>query len=319
MIRTMTQMANINPTPNDIRTALLDYAVDVKFYDGWDTIGRPWKGPDGSPGMTGGVIHHTATASATGLSGCPSLYWAVSAYELPVCNFLQGRGPGDSYLLAAGSVYHCGDGGPVPALGIPDRGYYGQTRLFGTEIDDAGIRVGSITEFQISNVSKLYAALADLSGWNIDKSILTHKCYTDGCHGANPNGPSPCLGRKNDTIDGPWGSYPGDSKPAPYNAPWWRENIKAAGKPQTWDGTVPSRTAATTAANNGLKNKAAWRVACRLYDLGQKAITPKPVGSQPYPLEAVKRYQKQIGIKPERQDGLPNKATWINLFGKDKP
>ena len=70
---------------------------------------------------------------------------------------------------------------------------------------------------------------------------------------------------------------------------------------------------------DGLKNKAAWRVACRLYDLGQKAITPKPVGSQPYPLEAVKRYQKQIGIKPERQDGLPNKATWINLFGKDKP
>ena len=310
-------MANTNPSPAEIRQALLDHAVDVKFYKGWDTIGRPWKGPDGSPGLMGGILHHTANPNASSANYNDILYWATHAYELPVCNMVIGKS--ESHLLAAGSVYHCGDGGPVPALGIPSRGYLGQTRLFGIEIDDPGIKVGTINDYQIENASKTMAALAELCGWNVDKSILTHKCYTDGCHGANPNGPSPCVGRKNDTIDGAWGSWPGNPKPEPYNAPWWRENIKGKMTPPTWDGTIPSRTAASAAATQQLKNKAAWRCACRLYDLGVKRDLPKALGQQGYPINAMKKYQQQIGIKLDRQDGMPNKTTWINLFGKDKP
>ena len=313
------QMANSNPTPQQIRQSFLDHGVDLKFYKGWDSVGRSWKGPDGSPGLMGGVIHHTANSGAAPGKIENILGWAVTAYELPVCNMLIGKAPGESYLLAAGSVYHCGDGGPVPALGIPSRGFLGQTRLFGIEIDDPGIKVGTITDYQIENTAKTMAALAELAGWDVDKSILTHKCYTDGCHGANPNGPSPCLGRKNDTIDGPWRSYPGNSTPEPYNAPWWREKIKSYSKPATWDGTIPTRTAASKAASEALKNKAAWRCACRLYDLGIKKDAPQEVGKQGYPLAAMKKFQEQSGIKPERCDGMPNKGTWIRLFGKDKP
>lgn len=315
------QMANSNPTPQQMRQAFLDHGVDLKFYKGWDTVGRPWKGPDGSPGLTGGVIHHTANPNAkVGGSINGVLGWAVTAYELPVCNMLIGKDANQgSWLLSAGSAYHCGDGGPVPALGIPQRGFFGQTRLFGIEIDDPGVKIGTITDYQIENTAKTMAALAELCGWDIDKSILTHKCYTDGCHGANPSGPSPCVGRKNDTLEGAWATWPGDQKPAPYNALWWREEIKTYSKPATWDGTIPTRSAATKAANEGLKNKAAWRCACRLYDLGIKQDPPQASGKQGYPLAAMKKFQEQSGIKPERCDGLPNKGTWTRLFGKDKP
>lgn len=312
-------MANNNPTPAEVRQALLDHAVDVKFYKNWDTVGRSWKGPDGSPGLMGGVIHHTANPNAAPGNIHGVLGWAVTAYELPVCNMLIGKAPGESYLLASGSVYHCGDGGPVPALGIPSRGYLGQTRLFGIEIDDPGIKVGTITDYQIENAAKTMAALAELAGWNIDKSILTHKCYTDGCHGANPNGPSPCLGRKNDTIDGAWGSYPGNPKPEPYNAPWWREKIKSYSKPATWDGTIPTRVAASKSLNDGLKNKASWRCACRLYDLGFRKDPALPAGQQRYPKQAMVDFQRSIGLSGDKAIGEPNKTTWINLFGKDKP
>lgn len=306
-----------DPTPSQILAALRDFGVDVKTYKGWDTVGRPWKGPDGSPGLTGAVVHHTATASATGSSGCPSLYWAVTAYEMPVCQMIVGRGPSDTYLLSAGSGYHCGDGGPVPALGIPSRGYLGQTRLFGIEIDDPGITASTITPYQIEQVGRTLAALANLCGWDVDKAILTHKCYTDGCHGANPNGPSPCLGRKNDTIDGPWGSYPGSPEPQPYNAPWWREHAKAWLKPkETWDGTVPSLKAVQRSDRDRLASRAVWRVACRAYDLGFKNSPPAALGKQLYPASSVIRFQTAQGLE---QTGDFDAETQRRMFGKVKP
>lgn len=288
---------NTNPTPSQILVAMRDHGVDVQTYDGWDTIGRPWKGPDGSPGLTGVVTHHTSTASATGSKGCPSLWWAVNAYELPVCNLLMGRGPGDTYLLAGGSVYHCGDGGPVPALGVPSRGYLGQTRFFGIEIDDPGVSTSSLTDYQIENVGRIHAALTDLTGWDPDLAIGTHKCYTDGCHGWNPNGPSPCLGRKNDTLDGPWGDFPGDPKPKPYNAPFWRENVKKYLAQQgTWDGTVPTQAAIERAVEKDLRNTAVWRLACRLYDMGY-GDAPADKGQQDYPAKSVAAIQAKWGWK----------------------
>lgn len=311
-------MSNNNPTPSQVLAALRDRGVDVQTYKGWDTIGRPWKGPDGSPGLTGAVVHHTATASAVGSSGCPSLYWAVTAYDRPVCNLIVGRGPGDTYLLSAGSAYHCGDGGPVPALGIPSRGFLGQTRLFGIEIDDAGKTASTLTPYQIENVGRTLAALADLAGWDVDKAVGTHKCYTDGCHGWNPQGPSPCLGRKNDTIDGPWRAYPGESNPEPYNAPWWREQTKRWMKPPaTWDGTVPSMAVVQKADREGLANKATWRVACRLFDLGFKERPATAIGKQQYPAAAVIRFQVAQGWQNPSGSFGPN--TQKRMFGKIKP
>lgn len=306
--------AVIDPTPSQILAQLRDYGVDVQTYKGWNTVGRPWKGPDGSPGLTGAVVHHTATSSATGSKGAPSLYWAVTAYELPVCNLLVGRGPGDTYLLSGGSAYHCGDGGPVPALGVPSRGFLGQTRLFGFEIDDPGVGQ-TLTPYQIEQVARSIAALADLCGWDIDKAVGTHKCYTDGCHGWNPNGPSATVGRKNDTIDGAWREYPGSPLPKPYNAPFWRaEAKKYVKKAPLWDGTVPKREAVLKAAETGVANRAAWRLACRLYDLGVGEKPARP-GQQTYPAKAVAEMQAKWGWKPT---GSYSEKTERRIWNKAK-
>jgi hypothetical protein len=75
----------------------------------------------------------------------------------------------------------------------------------------------------------------------------------------------------------------------------------------------------TQSATQKINNKAAWRVACRLYDLGFRKQKPLAIGKQTFPTAALKSFQQSIGIKEDRRDGLPNKTTWIKLFGKDKP
>jgi len=314
-------MSNVNPSPSQILAAFLDHGVDIKTYKNWDTIGRAWKGPDGSPGLMGAVVHHTSTASAVGASGCPSLWWAVNAYELPVCNVLVGRGRGDSYFLSGGSAYHCGDGVTPSWLG-GQRGYYGHTRLFGFEIDDPGVSASSMTPYQIDNVGKMLAALAELCGWE-SRAIGTHKCFTDGCHGWQPKA-NPTVaqggtrGRKNDTIDGPWADWPGDSNPQSYNAPFWREQAALWAKQrEQWDGTVPTRRSAERAMVEGLRNKAAWRLAARLYDLGYKNTPAAALGQQKYPTAAVRRARESFGW--QAGDGAPTAAVWKRVFGKDKP
>lgn len=306
---------NVNPTPSQILAALRDGGVDVKTYRGWDTVGRPWKGPDGSPGLMGAVCHHTANPNANqGVINSGMLSWATTAYDLPVCNLLVGRD--QTYLLAAGSVYHCGDGGPIPELGIPNRGFQGQTRLFGIEIDDPGVKASTLTPYQIENVGRTLAALANLCGWNVDQSVITHKCYTDLCH-TQAKKPGACLGRKNDTIDGAWQQFPGDPNPQPYNAPWWREQTKQwMAPPTTWDGTVPSLKAVQKADAEALCNRAAWRVACRLFDLGFKRSYPAEVGKQKYPTASVLAFQKAQGLPAT---GDFDAETQVRLFGKVKP
>jgi hypothetical protein len=311
---------NVNPTPSQILAALRDHGVDVSAYKNWDTIGRAWKGPDGSPGLMGAVVHHTATASATGSKGAPSLYWAVTAYDRPVCNLLVGRGPGDTYLLSAGSAYHCGDG-VTPAFLGSQRGFFGQSRLWGIEIDDPG-RGETITDYQVQNTARTLAALADLCGWDVDQAVGTHKCYTDGCHGWQPKA-NPTVaqggtrGRKNDTIDGAWAEWPGDSQPDLYNAPFWRaETAKYLDRPETWDKTIPSRAAALRGIEQNLNNRAVWRVACRLYDLEFRREAPLPLGEQRWPMVAYKKFQRDQKLE---QTGRPDSQTWVRLFGKDKP
>ncbi len=311
-------MTTSNPSPSQILAAMRDHGVDVQTYKNWDTIGRPWAGPDGSPGLTGAVVHHTANPNARPGNINNILYWAVTAYDKPVCNLLIGKAPSETFLLSGGSAFHCGDGGPVPALGVPSRGFLGQTRFFGIEIDDAGVKTNSLTDYQIENTARTLAALADLCGWDVDKAIGTHKCYTDGCHGWNPNGPSPTVGRKNDTLDGAWREFPGDAEPKPYNAPFWRAETKKYLKTaETWDGTVPTRAAVEKARQGKLKNKAAWRVACRLHDLGYFTKDVQPAGEQGYPEGAVKRFQQAQGWK--NTHGAFSINTQRRMFGKVKP
>lgn len=306
-------MGNTNPTPSQLLAALRDHGCDTKTYRNWDTIGRPWNYDGG--GLYGVINHHTATASATGNSGCPTLEWAATAYDKPACNYIIGRGPGDSYLLSGGSCWHSGDGGPWPAIGINQAANVGHFRLFGIEIDDPGVRVGSMTDYQIEQTARVNAALMDLCGW--DKSrIATHGAWTDGSYGVNPNGPSPYKGRKNDTIAGPWGDYPGATVAKDYNPIFWREQAaKYLTKVPVWNGVIPKRSRTVKAQTNNLATPATWGCAARLYDLGFKKSKPTASGKQKYPTAAMADFQKSQGLNTT--DGTPTESTWKRLFGKD--
>lgn len=201
------------PSANDLVAAIRDHGVPLRLYRGYDTRGRAWDA-DGSPGLTCVVNHHTATASATGSTGAPSLEWCVTATSRGAANMLIGRGRDDVWLITAGSAFHSGDGGPWPALGVPAANVL-HLQAFGIEIDDPGVRIGSMTDTQVEMVGRVNAALIDLCGWGSDR-IITHQCWTNGCHGVNPGGKSPWFGRKNDTLEG--------DGVGPYSAEFWRSN-----------------------------------------------------------------------------------------------
>lgn len=205
-------MANTNPTPNEILTALRDYGVDLKTYSSggksWDTIGRPWNYDGG--GLYGAVVHHTASA-ATGYSGAPSLSWVMNYASRPACNLLVGRGKGDTYLTSAGSCYHSGDGGPWPAIGINSAGNTAHFRTWGIEIEATVAyttksgnyipeSVPYITEYQVEQTAKTCAALLDLCGWDASGStIVTHADWTDSGPYLGHSSYGPYRYRKNDT------------------------------------------------------------------------------------------------------------------------
>lgn len=306
-------MSNTNPTPKQLVEALRDHGVPVRLADGWDTAGRPWK-TSTSPGLMGCVVHHTATASATGSEGAPSLYWLLNAYDRPAANMLIGRGDRDVWLASAGSCWHCGTGGPWPAVGINDtchEGYTGAARLFGIEIDDAGRRYGTITQSQIANTAKTLAALNDLCGWPKDFSrAITHQAWTDGSYGVNPKGPSHYIGRKGDTLHKAWREWPGSKNAEAYNPVFWRQQAALYQRSvATWDGVVPSRTA----IQNG-DAQALWRLQCRLFDLGVTQKRPVPVEKSPvYPKGAVKKFQADRGWTAH---GNFSTRTQKALFGK---
>lgn len=214
------------PTPNQVRDALGDHGVPVRLYQGWNTIGRAWDAQGG--GLDATVTHHTATASATGSSGAPSLNWCATAFSKPAANMLVGRGKQDVWLLSAGSCFHPGDGGPFTALGL-GVGNVLHYRAFGIELDDPGRSIGSLTDWQIECNGRILAAMQDLTGMPNDRHI-THTCWTNGCHGVNKSGSrSPYYGRKNDTL-GDSGGLTG-----PYSATFWR----AEAKKYLGGGTVP--------------------------------------------------------------------------------
>jgi len=291
--------------------AFKDHGVDVKTVNGWDNYGW-WNNR-----CRGVLLHHTATASASVTNPAPTLSWCLNAYDKPVANMLVGKTPGHTYLLASGPAYHCGQGGPWDFAGIPAGNR--PDMLFGVEIDDPGAYgKNTLTDYQVANSGKISAALYDFFGWTDERSIGTHKCWTDLCHtGASKPGKN--LGRKNDTHDGQWREFPGSNIAQPYNAPYWRALADRYRHEDsgTWDGTIPFRSTAKAAQDQGTANKAAWRLACRLYDLGYKNKPAAKNGKQTYPTSSVKAFRVAQGW-PAGQ-GAPSRAAWRRIFGADKP
>lgn len=83
-----------------------------------------------------------------------------------------------------------------------------------------------------------------------------------------------------------WGlTYAGWSAWTPYG-----EMNLSPSKPM-WDGQVPSLEGVFNAMNHGYANPQAYRLACRLYDLGLYEGKPKPEGQQRFPVKAVGNWQ----------------------------
>jgi len=300
------QMANRRPTPSQVRQALIDHGVDAKFYNTWDTTGRPW-GSDGA-GLDAVVLHHTATASAVDGNGAPSLYWCVNAFKpMMVANQLVGKDPGTNWILSSNATYHSGLGGPWRAVGLNSAGNTLHWRAWGIEIDDPG-RSNTINRYQVEQTARTVAALWDLCGWPEDGSrIITHGDWTDSGPFLGEASYGPYRYRKNDTLR-QW-----------YDQNFWRkEASKYRIKPntETWDGTIPTIRAVQRSYQVPVNNIAAWRVACRLHDLGFRKPKPLDIGKQKYPRQAITASQTSLGWKNPHGDFSP--ATQKRLFGKIK-
>ncbi len=67
------------------------------------------------------------------------------------------------------------------------------------------------------------------------------------------------------------------------------------GSRELWDWVVPPKENVDYAEDSGQATKAAWRLACRLFDIGMYVGTPRPLGVQRYPVNAVRRFQLSRG------------------------
>lgn len=206
-------MPTRTPTYAQMKQAFIDHGVRFTEMKGCTTAGRPWD--DNNP-LVGHVHHHTATPSATGDTGAPSLEWVMTAFSRPAANCVVGR-DGMIYICSWGSCWHSGLGGPWPSRGL-GTGNVGHFRLWGTEIDDPGVGQ-TITAAQIEAVGRMDAALIKLCGW--DKyALITHGDWTDA---------GPWLMNPQGQADGGYGPYryrKNDTLRDFYSAEFWRKNAE---------------------------------------------------------------------------------------------
>lgn len=227
-------------------------------------------------GLRAATVHHTAGKNSLG---------HLQSFNYGGCNALIQHGgyngkanDGKAVIVCWGSAWHSGAGGPW-------RGVAGRDSLhlvsWGIEIESIGTRP-DMTDKQVETVGRMLAALVDL-GMPI-KHIHRHEDWTDG---TGPVGgyPLPTNGRKIDT-NRKW--YPTD---------FWVDQARKHAKPAgQWDGIVPSIEAVQKAeADPFLGSKAAWRVACRLADLGHYDGDVLSVYEQAYPRRAVVKFQRAQG------------------------
>lgn len=213
------------PKNAEVVAALRDHGVPVQLVKGWDTAGVAWKHTGGLEGI---IAHHTGTKSAVGPVGHPTLGYVANHFSRPAANMLVGRSKPEVYLLAAGATFHCGEGGPAfhnkKGEAIVPAGNQWQ-RIFGVEIDAHPANKDYITDAQVENMARIAAAILDLTGHGAER-LMTHACWTNGCHGVNLHRANATFGRKADTREGA-AMWPGYAAPHDHNAPFWRNKAVA--------------------------------------------------------------------------------------------
>lgn len=273
-----------NITPAQLKDFLTLAKIPAVYEKGWDTPGiDPYRSSFRPVGV---VLHHTANGGAKG--NTPSLDFCVRGTYPPVrnCQFLIGR-DGAVHVVAGAGCYHAGAGGPLTVNGYTIQKDQGNRYLYGIEIESKGTAAhvtagpndaNGFTPAQILSASRLTAALCRLLGTD-DRAVIRHRDWAPG--------------RKSDVLQ-------------PLS--WWKEQIESQfpdiddalyPKPTgLWDGIVPSLPILTAVQKNGTANRATYRLACRLADLGFFTGTIKAEGVQAYPRVAVRAFKraKFIGV-----------------------
>lgn len=85
------------------------------------------------------------------------------------------------------------------------------------------------------------------------------------------------------------------------------------GQAGVWDGYVPFYDVLQDAFKSGAANKATWRLACRLKELGFYDGTVQPEGKQAYPKNAIRKMQDYMGWKRRDYDEQLHRAIWKEL------
>lgn len=80
-----------------------------------------------------------------------------------------------------------------------------------------------------------------------------------------------------------------------------------------WDGNVPFYDILVNAIKAGSANKATWRLACRLKELGFYDGTVQPEGKQGYPKNAIRAMQDYMGWERREYDQKVHKSIWKEL------
>lgn len=280
-----------SPSRAEIREAFNDYRVNYVDHAKVSNGRSRW-----SNGLRAATVHHTA--------GKNSADYLATAWSLPGANVVINHGEyngaskdGRAVILSYGDCWHSGDGGPWS-------GVAGRNSLhlvsWGIEIESLGTKK-DITPAQVETVGRMLAALVDLGMPR--GNIHRHADWTDG---TGPVGgyPLPTNGRKIDT-----------NKSLGYTTGFWVDACKKyqGGGGGYWDGTVPSYDGCMAAWNDlTLANPQAWRLACRLADLGYYSGKPAPKGEQRYPVKAVSKLQETKGwsVPVPGQYG-PNLHTYL--------
>jgi len=264
---------------DDLKAALdRELPGQIHYMDGWkrEWYRSSWAGNGGKPLAL--ILHHTAgAATASKDPDNPGNQHGANdgqiryvnrhpSYNMPASAFTLDR-DGCVYVNACLPCYHAGTGSfrgtEWSSLGIPDDS--ANSYCLGVECVDKGIDK-TFTPAMERSLAKLAKACAAACRWP-DTSTLRLPRHKDWA-------PT----RKVDIKYGNAKVQEWIAMDAPY-----------------WDGKTPDIQGIYNAeADPNLRNPAAYRLACRLADLGY-GNPPQPQGEQGYPVKAMEKRAKSVG------------------------
>lgn len=100
----------------------------------------------------------------------------------------------------------------------------------------------------------------------------------------------------------------------------WDIPILQDGRGGVWDGHTPFFDILTDSIAANAANKATWRLACRLKELGFYEGSVQPEGKQGYPKNAIRKMQDYMGWERRNYDEKVHRAIWkeLTLSKKEK-